>query len=255
MTQVSIAETGYAKQTLYQRKHGGGVGRSKASFWKHEAIKRAMRRQLPILAKRGRGLIIDLNAGDGEATPHRQPDFFAGGALITTPHLALAMGDCYGADVWLCERSHAPRRALSAAYGDRAKIYGNHNQLSKTLGTIAAAPWVMVLSDPNGHGNSSNGLSIMRQIAQINPISDFVTVVNHRSIMRHLGVGAKDNSGNAFALAVEASKEHYAWMLTPQRWADQLGKRQVLATEPRRLSPEMTAQILLISNFIPGHRQ
>lgn len=227
------------------------VGRNDKSWWKHEHFQRFMGRQLPVLAKRGRGLIVDMHAGDGEATPHKQADLFSGGALITTPHLALSMADRWGADVWLCERSHAPHAALVREYGDRALVLRNHDKLSQKGDEVAAYPWVLVLNDPNGH--SAHGVEVMRSISDANPCSDFIINVNRGSIQRHLGVGAKDNSGNAFALAVEATREHYAWMLTPGAWAERLGKRQYQATQPVYLSPEMTSQVLLISNFIPGH--
>ena len=116
MTLASIANYSYARQSLYQHKHSGGVGRCQKSFWKHEEIKKYLGRLLPVLSKRSRGLrglIIDMHAGDGEATPHQQPDMFAGGALITTPHLAITM-----AEKWHAERATLKRpRHLSATLG------------------------------------------------------------------------------------------------------------------------------------------
>lgn len=227
------------------------VGRNDRSWWKHEHFRRFMGRQLPVLAKRGHGLIIDMHAGDGEATPHIQGDLFNGGALITTPHLALSMADRWGADVWLCEKSHRPRAALLAAYGRRAEVVANHDRLMQRLPSIGAYPWVIVLNDPNGHGR--HGVEVMQAIARENPCSDFIINVNHHTIRRHLGVGAKDNTGNAFALAVEATKEHYAWMLVPANWAQRLDKRQQMATQVMRLSADMASQVILVSNFIPGY--
>ena len=251
MTNGIFAEHTYARQSTHQRAHGGGVGRGEFSWWKHEAIERAMRRQLPVLAKMGRGLIIDMHAGDGEPTPHPQPDFWAGGALITTPHLAISMADAFGADVWLCEKSHAARHALDDRYGGRARILRNHERLLDELSAIGRCAWTIVLNDPNGHGQ--HGVEVMQRIAKANQHSDFVVVVNHQSIRRHIGVGKSDNTGNAFALAVEASKEKYAWMVDPDEWAARLGKRHVLATTIMAFSDAMKPQILLISNFIPGY--
>ena len=257
MTFASIANHSYARQSVSQHKHSGGVGRCRKSFWKHDKIKKYLGRLLPVLSKRSpglRGLIIDMHAGDGEATPHPQPDMFAGGALITTPHLAIAMAEKWRADVWLCERSHAPRKALRSNYGGRARIFGNHHQLLNHADEIRSYPWVIVINDPNGHSDASNGVSVMQAIAETNPVSDFIIVCNHRSIRRHLGVGKKDNSKVPLALAVQATAGKYEWMLTPDNWKERLGKRQVMATEPMTLSPEMTAQVLLVSNFIPGYR-
>lgn len=256
MTLASIANHSYARQSVSQHKHSGGVGRCSKSFWKHEEIKKYLGRLLPVLSKRSHGshgLIIDMHAGDGEATPHPQPDMFAGGALITTPHLAITMAEKWRADVWLCERSHAPRKALKSAYGGFARIFGNHNQLLNHADEIGSYPWVIVINDPNGHSDESNGVSIMRAIAETNPVSDFIIVCNHRSIRRHLGVGKKDNSKIPLALAVQATASKYEWMLQPENWKERLGKRQVMATEPMPLSPDMTAQVLLVSNFIPGY--
>lgn len=249
MTLSSISA--YAVQTDRQRKHGGGIGRSGKSFQKHDAISRLMNRQLPVLAKMGRGIIIDMHAGDGRDTPHIQPDFFSGGALITTPHLAIVAGRKFGADVWLCERSHGPRAALVHDYGNDAEILRNHTTLNSRLDEIAAAPWVMVLNDPNGHG--AHGVETMQAIAGANRRSDFIVVVNHQSLTRHLAVGKSDNTGNAFALRVEAAKSKYAWMLDSGKWASTLGKRQFIDTAPMHLSNEMTAVIVLCSNWIAGY--
>ena len=251
MTQQSISENHYAVQSIAQRKHGGGVGKGERSYQKHEAVRRFLHRQMPVLAKRGRGLIIDMHAGDGRETPHIQPDFFAGGALITTPHLAIVAARKWGADVWLCEKSHAPRVALIAAYSQEATVLRNHNTLDLRLAEIAAAPWVIVLNDPNGH--SQHGVDTMREIARANPCSDFIVVVNCGSLKRHLAVGKSDNTGNEFALSVEAAKERYSWMLEPEAWAQRLFKRQHVATEPMYLSNEMTAQVVLCSNWIAGY--
>lgn len=248
MTEMNIQSATYSGQTRSQQRNGGGLGRSRQSFWKHEAIRRAIDRQIPVLRKRGRGLIIDMHAGDGKETDHPQPDMWAGGALITTPHLALSHTQY--ADVWLCEINADRRRLLNAAYGDRAKILANHSNLLTHIEEIGRAPLVIVINDPNGH--SKHGIEIMEQIARSNPISDFVIVVNIGSLKNHLGVGKSDNSNNAFALNVEAAKPRYAWMLKPEEWARRLRKRQHLVTEPKWISKRMTAQILLLSNFIPG---
>lgn len=248
MTEMNIQSATYSGQTRSQRRNGGGVGRSRQSHWKHEAIKRAMHRQLPVLRKRGRGLIIDMHAGDGKETLHPQPDMWAGGALITTPHLALSHARI--ADVWLCEKGREPRRTLIEGYGEQAKVLANHNKLLNCLDEVRRYPWVLVLNDPNGP--SEHGIEVMNQISHANAVSDFVIVVNRGAIKRILGVGKSDNSANQFALNVEASQPRYAWMMTPANWAKRLQKRHALATVPKWISNEMTAQIILVSNFIPG---
>ena len=68
MTEKSIAiysadftqKFSYSVQTDYERKNGGGLGRCEHSYWKHDLIEKFMRRQLPVLMKRGKGCIIDM---------------------------------------------------------------------------------------------------------------------------------------------------------------------------------------------------
>ena len=107
------------------------------------------------------------------------------------------------------------------------------------------------MNDPNGP--SGHGVEIMQKIARANPCSDFIVVVNCGSIKRHLGVGKSDNTGNNFALAVEAAKELYRWMAEPELWSQHLFKRQYVATEPMYQSNEMTSQVVLCSNWIAGY--
>lgn len=250
----TISNTAYAVQTFNQRKHGGGIGRGDRSFHKLEFMEYFMMRQIPVLSRRGRGLIIDMNAGDGQETPHVQKDFFADGALISTPHLAIRAARRFGADVWLCEKSAPARKRLKELWGNDARIFGNHNTLSKHLDLVANYPWLFVLSDPNGHGDSSNGVTVMAKLSEVNHVSDFVVVVNLQSLWRHQGLRTTSNHDeNVRVTAARASKERYSWMVDPNQWAQHLGKRQVMERKPIHQQGAMRAQVLLISNWIAGY--
>ena len=258
MTEISIPHSAenrkplnrYAVQTAAQRRNGGGVGKSEKSFHKHEQIEQYMNRQLPVLVRKfGRGCIIDMHAGDGEPTPFPTPDFFAGGLLKTTPHLAIAAAREFGADVILCEKTKEQRQHLQDVYGTEARVIGNHANLLELAELIAAYRWILVLNDPNGH--SDQGVVIMQWLATTVLISDFIVVVNCHSIRRCLAL-KPCHQKKAINAARKSGLDH-EWMLYPEQWKAALNKHQVMAGKPIRLSNAMEAQVLLISNWIAGY--
>lgn len=238
----------YSVQTVAERKKGGGMGVGPLSYWKHAQIEDFLYRQLPVLAKRGSGCLIDLHAGDGLATPHPQPDLFAGGSVKTTPALAISAARKYRAKVILCEANRQRRAGLFRQWRSEATIIGNHQELLKKESEIAGFPWVVAISDPNGYGEQ--GFAVMKRLAEISPVSDFIIVVNITSLIRPLGL--KPNHPRFCVRASRQSGVEHQWMLDPEQWKARLGKRQVLAAGPQRLSNAMTARVLLVSNFIPG---
>lgn len=240
----------YAVQTVAERKKGGGLGRCDRSFWKHDHIERFLFRQLPVITKRGKGVIIDMHAGDGYETPHPQPDFFAGGSLKTSPTIAIAAGRKYKTDVILCESNRQRRQGLIAQFGDEARIIGNHSQLMDMESMITQYAWLIAISDPNGHGDQ--GVDVMQWLIDRVAISDVIAVVNCNSIKRCLGLTNPDHFLSRVRLAHQSVIENQ-WMLDPDQWRVRLRKKQVLSCGPTRLSNNMEALIVLVSNFIPGH--
>lgn len=240
----------YAIQTDAQRRNGGGLGRCEKSFYKFAQIKRYMNRQLPVLtSKFGSGCIIDMHAGDGKPTPFPTPDFFVGGSLETTPTLAIAAARFFDADVILCEKNKGQRQYLNDHYGAAACVIGDHFKLHEMAEQVAAYPWILVINDPNGHGDQ--GVATMQWLAKLVPVSDFIVVVNCFAIRRCLGL-KPNHPEKSIQLARQSGLDN-EWMLDPEQWKAKLNKREVLAGKPTRLSNAMEAQILLVSNWIAGY--
>lgn len=245
----SIHKFYYSVQTDYERKKGGGLGRSEHSYWKHDLIENMISRQIPILKKRGNGCIIDMHAGDGCDTPHPQHDLFAGGSLKTTPTIALVKARNCESDVILCEKDKYCRDKLIKQFGEEAIILGNHNELLKLTKDLQRYAWLIILNDPNGRGDQ--GVSVMKNIASINNYSDFIIVFNRLSVKRCLGLKNKDHPRASVRGAYRSGIEN-KWMLEPENWKTYLGKRMVLPSSICHVSNAMEAQVLLVSNFIPG---
>ncbi len=239
----------YAVQTQSEHKKGGGLGRCEHSYWKHDQIERMINRQIPVLAKRGTGCIIDMHSGDGMETPHPQPDFFAGGSLKTTPTLAISAGRKYGCDVILCEANKARRDGLINQFGSEAVIVKNNRDLLGMHESISRYPWLIVINDPNGHGKQN--VDVMQSLSEMVPVSDFVVVVNCNSIKRCLGLTDPNHPLQRVRAAYQSGVDN-EWMLTPDQWRLRLGKKQFISVGPMHLSNNMEALILLVSNWIAG---
>lgn len=254
MTEITIANPDakfhYAVQTRAQRRGGGGKGQSERSWCKHDQIEKMIGRQAPILTKKGRGCIIDMHAGDGQETPHPQPDFFAGGSLKTTAAIAIVAGRRWNADVLLCEQNTIRRKALETAYDLYARVIGHNARLLDRKTELTDYAWLMVINDPNGY--AEQGVEVMAGIADLNPVSDFIINFNRRSLTRPLGLTNPDHPSPLVRGSYRSGMEH-KWMLSPDEWRKRLGKRYVLATTPVSLSSAMESQILLVSNFIAGY--
>jgi hypothetical protein len=161
------------------------------------------------------------------------------------------MAERYGADVWLCERSHHARHLLMDAYGDRADVLQNNSRLlrSDRLAAICEYPWIMALNDPNGYGAQS--VEVMQALSAAAPKSDFIVVVNAHPFRRTLGLKAND----PMSVASRESGQRNVWMLDKNQWQERLGKRQCLESAEGKLSAAMQARIFLVSNYIPGYNR
>jgi len=244
----------YSVQTDQQRKKGGGLGRSELSYWKHDEIEKFMNRQLPVIKKKGMGCIIDMNAGDGKETPHPQPDLFAGGSLKTTPTMAIHYARKHGSDVILCEKNKDRRLGLIKEYSSLATIIGNNKSLIDSMkDRIIQYQWLLVINDPNGYGDQS--IDIMKHLANAVPVSDFIIVFNVHSLVRPMGLAKNPENANHSRHSVRASYRSgidSQWMMDDNEWKSRLEKKKIMTVGPRRISAEMNAKIMLISNFIPG---
>lgn len=228
------------------------VGRCELSYWKHDEIEKFMKRQLPVISKKGRGCIIDMHSGDGKDTPHPQPDLFSGGSLKTTPTLSIYYAKKYNADVILCEKNKICRDGLISEYSNHAMIIANNHRLMTMYEQISKYPWILVLNDPNGYGKQS--FAVMKSLSVMTPVSDFVIVFNEHSLARAMGLVKNNNENHSLAHVRGATRSAIdnEWMFNDNEWKTRLGKRKILSVGPKRLSNEMNAKILLISNFIPG---
>jgi hypothetical protein len=239
---------------MAQRRKGGGTGRGPQTFWKHDQIDRYMKVQLPILAKRqeGRGLIIDMHAGDGEPVEHPIADLFAGRCLSTTPDLAVGAAERFGADVILCERNREARKALEEKFGDRRAVIEilPNNELLTDFERVERFQddygWVLVLNDPNGYSDQSE--EVMQGLSSVLRICDFIIVVNLHSFVRPAGL-PKDSGTLACRRARESADDH-SWMSDGAMWMEFLDKEDY-RSQDGKLSAAMQARVFLVSNFIP----
>ena len=252
MTPAMLGQARYARQTMAQRRKGGGTGRGAQSYWKHDQIKWFLGCQLPILAKSGHGLIIDMHAGDGEPVDHPIADLFAGKSLETTPALAVGFAEKFGADVILCERSRDARKQLEDEFGDRpvvVDILGNNKELIKpgmAEWLQDEYPWIVVINDPNGFGDQSEEVMLGLSVTQ--RVIDFVIVVNLHSFVRPLGL-PEDSKLIQCQRARESANDH-AWMQDGDAWLRYLG-RKAFRQRDGKLSSAMQARVFLVSNMIP----
>jgi hypothetical protein len=243
------------RETQQETHLPSSLGRGENSYWKQDQIEKFLKRQLPILRKKGRGLIIDTHSGDSGETPHPQNGLFSCGSIKTTPFMAVNYARIYNADVILCEKNKECRSRLSALY-ENAEILSNNNLILDRISSIINYPWVVVISDPNGHGrNSGNCFDVLQEISKQVKVSDFIIILNIQSLIRHVAVAKNINNINHPMSHVRESAKmglYYEWMLNDDEWKKRLSKRSIIYAGPEWLSGAMTAKVMLISNFIPG---
>lgn len=225
------------------------LGRTDASWKKHDIIRDVSRGQASVLNKRfgSRGIIIDMHSGDGAGVTQPQLDLFYGNnPSSATPEIARTMARLLGdVDIVLCEKNRKRRDELIESF-PLAKVIKDHAIAIDEI--LPCHKWAVVLNDPNGW--SGHGVEYMRAISR-KVISDFIIVFNHGAMKRVLGMDeTKDYGDNDFATKVRAGGRENAWMIEPDNWRNQIGRRCVGASSVITASQNFQYRVLVVTNFL-----
>lgn len=216
-----------------------GIGKSERSHIKHNLIKRVVGGQIGAyrLKNKGRIVIIDGNAGDGQGVDLPQIDLFDSNRSITTAELAVRIAEDVGnAEVILCDRNKERRTSLSGRFADVTILKDN------ALASDAIPPdchYAIWISDPCGP--AGHGVEAMRAVAD-RLRSDFVIAVNEGSIRRIAGTDSELWS---------TSRERYAQMIeSPRWWADRLGRERLTRTPIINGASNFKYRIIVAANVL-----
>lgn len=235
-------------------------GRGRETWLKHELMRRAAGAQIAALDKLspGRGLIVDMHAGDGEGVEiaDGQADLWLPHVSDSTAALAcrFAAACANGADVLLCESHTERREALRVSYGDQpsVKVLRCHADLLRR--DFSGYAWAFVFNDPNGP--RSHGVEEMEHVARQVRASDFLIVVNEQAIVRHSSLKCDADTGNwhpsnrHMGPAAYATRDRYTWMLDADKWRQRLGKRSVAVSEFVTRNNAFHGRVVLVTNFV-----
>lgn len=253
MSDLILPQTQYF-QNIPQEKREISLGRSEYSYKKQDQIERFLCRQLPVLSKKGKGLIIDTHSGDGGVTYHPQRDFISGGSIKTTPSICVYYAKKYGADVILCEKKGETRKKLISNFPD-IEVLKDNSLLLQKINDIKKYAWLLVINDPNGYGDQS--FNILESLSKIVMCSDFIIVFNSRSLRRASGLLKNHENSIHKEPCVRntyKSASENQWMFVDDEWKKRLSKRMLIKSKIN-ISNAFCAEIMLISNFIPGVRK
>ena len=234
-----------------RHRHNAGIGPK--SYEKHFLIKNACSAQIAILDLKigGRGVIIDMHAGDGNGAALPQMDMFREATSEASPVLAERLARCCHnpgyADVILCESHPQRRNHLKEQFGTRVHILSNNKNLLNY--DFSCYAWGFVINDPCGH--SGHAVDVLEFLSVSLPKADFLIVVNEGSLNRHLGLKLprKEKEGSLVQHAYE-SKERYAWMLDPQNWRRRLQRRSVVSYAATINNRAFRGRVLIVTNYV-----
>lgn len=217
-----------------------GAGKSEASWLKHSLIVQVANAQAHALHhgihfRRGRGIIIDMHAGDGEGVEQPQVDMFGANPSRTTAQLAVQLARSIpSTDVVLCERDAGRRAALVECWPD-IPILSDHADAPALVD--GRYRWALVLNDPNGP--KAHGIEHMQEIARRVRACDFVIAVNDGAVGRCQGV--KDPK-------FHQGMSKYAWMRDWHEWALRLNRKQIAVSNLTSQSNGFRHRILVVAN-------
>lgn len=224
------------------------IGRTDASWKKHDIVRDVARGQASVLAKRfgQRGIIIDMHSGDGSGVCQPQLDLFYGNnPSSATPEIARTIAKLIGGvDIVLCEKSKKRRDELIESF-PLAKVLRNHSLAVNEI--LPCHKWALVFNDPNGY--SMHGVEHMQAIAGKIP-SDFIVVFNHGSMNRLLGMKDDKDYDTQFPKIVRDLKPKYEWMIEPDNWRKRLRRRCIGASRVISASNNFQYRVFVITNFI-----
>lgn len=215
------------------------AGKSARSHEKHGLIRKAVQGQVfafHTLSKgRGRILLIDGNAGDGEGVPEDQADLFGDNPSCATAELMVTIGHSRAnIDVVLCEKNPAKRSKLIDRFPNITIIPDHKDAPDCVTRFHIYALW---LSDPCGP--AEQGIEPMSELAK-RIKSDFVATFNEGFLIRLKGTKA----------GWETSKELYLPRERPEWWMTTLQRRHMARTRLIKGSESFHYRVLVISNFL-----
>jgi len=227
-------------------------------------MKRAANAQISILniKVQGHGLIIDMNAGDGNGVESRQgvlpfpeEEFQEYMHSEPSPRIAdkLAKKCDPTASIILCERNRVRRKQLEQFFYEshHVQIYGNHEALLNADFTQYA--WVFVFNDPCGP--AGHGTQVLEHIAK-HPRADFLIVVNESAIDRLLGLRAEGSEEEEPRIqGARKARERYLWMLDPEEWRQRLNRRLVCWSKDTINNPAFHGRVIVVSNYLADEFQ
>jgi hypothetical protein len=241
-----------------------GAGKSEVSYIKHKLVERAAKGQATVMGSRyGRGVIIDMHAGDGAGVDKPQLDLFEEhNPSCATAELATNLAEKLGnTDVILCEHS-AKQRALLEAEFQNALILPDHSLAASHISN--EYKWGLVLNDPNGP--SDQGVEAMREIGERLKICDFVIVFNEgrtsallkvRDTSAETEASDSQHTNAAQIRGVRECKHKYKWMLSEDltitnfsEWKKQIGRTRISTTGLVKATPHFRYRVLVVSNFL-----
>lgn len=225
------------------------VGRTSTSWKKHSIIRDVLFGQCAVMKKRfGRGLIIDMHAGDGVGVEQPQLDLFgenyenpSSATSETAVLIAKMLGDV---DVVLCEKKKKSRILIEERF-PRHVVIDDH-ALSPSM-IKDYHKWVAVINDPNGY--SAHGIEYMDDISK-SIISDFIIVQNIGSLKRLMSMGDENEYSHEWPEKVRMLKPIYAWMMDANNWRIRLGKRCLACSKEINASNNFRYRVLIATNFL-----
>jgi hypothetical protein len=234
----------YMKQCRDDRR---GVGKSKNSYVKHNAIAKAVGAQIAAYRHRNKGriVLIDGNAGDGIGVNLPEEGLFSFYPGLVDPICSLSTAELLvqvserdrNADVILCERN-PDRRAQLAGRFPNAAIIKNNSEILKHI--QPHHKWGLWISDPCGP--AGHGHEAMAMMARHMPC-DFVIALNEQWI----DVRLKATHGDAW----EVARRRYLPMSAPQWWLDKLSRKHMSRSiKLYKIASNFGCRILVVGNFL-----
>jgi hypothetical protein len=209
------------------------AGKSEYSWRKHEILKQVATAQAHAFRygiKRGRGIIIDMHAGDGKGVEQPQGYLFGANPSLCTPELSIKIA--HGNDVVLCEKNKDRRIALQSRWAG-VPVLKNHRLAVETI--TPEHSWAIVLNDPCGPRDQ--GVEHMEAISSKLKLSDFIIAINHSGLARTRG-----NRKNGM--------RQYDWMVDLIEWRVRLNKKIIAVSHMIHQSSGFRYQVLVVTNFL-----
>jgi hypothetical protein len=230
-----------------------GAGKSASSFRKHELIEHLATAQCAVLSRQnGRGLIVDMHAGDGEGVASNQLSLFGDNQSRATARIAGLLALRHSALCILCEKDGKKRQSLEllSKQVPECLLFDDNERVIETV-KHGMFGWALVLNDPCGP--SDHQANVLWHLSKCVRRSDFIVVVNEGAIRRNLGLKpdvGQDTGKNAAAVrGARAKAPEYRWMLDYGQWASMLNKKTALVARQLSGHKGFTGRVTMFTNY------